>query len=793
MDVLIPCHICFLTVAIVLRHLASHILGLGASDFVQLIAADGGLEIAAYGIRHIAARIVYDILGIVCDSTIFCGIGDIKCSLQLRGLIGAIGDRLFGRIQVVLQLIHFRAVSQLLSRCIGYIIGSIGIGTIGHPCLKAAFLLGHSGIGGFSFADDRGDFIALLCHFGFASIRLYVAHDGIDALLEGRAFSLSTRNGIRDAFVVQHAGIIAHLVGQLRIRFVGDVLRFVRNVAGHGRGLVSADGIFLISIDLVGLLASDVDVLIPSDSMIFRTLDMGIKSAVEVLRRLSCHGGSQLAAYGIRHIAGGVVHDILCIVCDSTILSGVLDISAGIVLNIHCIVFNGALFSDIGDILRSLLRLRGRACRIRDFCHGRILGIDLKIHILPILVLNLEAILCRSDFRIGLVAVLVSRRAIDAFCGLARIGAISLRIFGFGLDTICCHIRAGFCPVSRVALLRIGFAALFRMGELALRGHTALFHLSVMSDTVCGNRSRAIMNRTIRVRLLVFHGNLAYIELAIDRQIFLYGDIFLKFCFAFCGQCAIERGLFIDTERAIDLSILEAGFTSHIERAIHRCTFQRRSPIGHGQTFIHLYGFLECRLSSGDERTIDFRILKAGFTSHIERAIHIRLFELGIACDRERLIHGHVALELRSIFHFQRACVHSARRGDIASASIHAFACQLAIRSHIAFRLHVAKVIDSHIAFDRSFVCSVIAFDSGGALIGRSNGVRIGLNVICIRLDIALELDILLFEFSDILTVFSDFPFQLRIFSGTRCFFCRQIFIGLIQLFASDCIGGALI
>ena len=758
-----------------------------AFEVLRRLSCHGGSQLTAYGIRHIAGGVVHDILCIVCNRAIFCGIGDIKCSLQLRGLIGAIGNRLFGRIQVVLQLIHFCAAGQHLSRCIGYIIGSIGIGTIGHPCLKAAFLLGHSGIGGFSFADDRGDFIALLCHFGFASIRLYVAHDGIDALLKGRAFSISTWNGIRDAFSVQHAGIIAHLVSQLRIRFVGDVLRFVRNIAGHGRGLVSADGVYLIPIDLVGLLTSDMDVLIPSDSMIFRTLDMGIKSAVEVLRRLSCHGGGQLAAYGIRHIAGGIVHDILCIVCDGAILSGIGDIFAGIVLDILCIVFNGALFSDIGDILRSLLRLRGRARRIRDFRHGRILGIDLMILILPILVLNLEAILCRSDFRIGLVAVLVSRRAIDAFCGLARIGAISLRIFGFGLDTICCHIRAGFCPVSRVALLRIGFAALFRMGELALRGHTALFHLSVMSDTVCGNRSRAIMNRTIRVRLLVLHGNLAYIELAIDRQFFLYGDIFLKFCFAFCGQFVIERGLFIDTERAIDRGILEISIARNSQLAIHLCTFQRGIAIGHGQTFIHLYGFLECRLSSGGERTIDFRILEAGFTSHIERA------ERGIACDRERLIHGHVALELRSIFHFQRACVHSARRGDIASASIHAFACQLAIRSHIAFRLHVAKVIDSHIAFDRSFVCSVIAFDSGGALIGRSNGVRIGLNVICIRLDIALELDILLFEFSDILTVFSDFPFQLRIFSGTRCFFCRQIFIGLIQLFASDCIGGALI
>ena len=57
------------------------LVGLLASDFVQLIAADGGREIAAYGIRHIAARIVDDILGIVCDSTIFCSIGDILCIL----------------------------------------------------------------------------------------------------------------------------------------------------------------------------------------------------------------------------------------------------------------------------------------------------------------------------------------------------------------------------------------------------------------------------------------------------------------------------------------------------------------------------------------------------------------------------------------------------------------------------------------------------------------------------------------------------------------------------------------
>ncbi len=342
--------------------------------------------------------------------------------------------------------------------------------------------------------------------------------------------------------------------------------------------------------------------------------------------------------------------------------------------------------------------------------------------ILPILVLDLEAILCRSDFRIGLVAVLVSRIALDAICGLARIGAIFLRIFDFGRDTICLHIRTGFCPVGRVALLRIGFAALFRMGELALRDHTALFHLSVMSDTVCGNRSSASMNRTIRVRIGVFHGNLVRLELALDFEILLHGHLIF------------ECGLAGDTERAADRGILEISLIRNSQLTIYLCTFQR-----------------------------------------------------GIACDRERLIHGHVALELRSIFHSQRACVHSARRGDSAIASIYAFTFQLAFRSHIAFRLHIAKVIDSHIAFDRSFVCSVNAVDSGGALLDGSDIVLIVLNVICISLDLASELDILRFEVSDIRCHFaiqrSDFPFQCCIRNITILNFLVDLLIQLVVSF----------
>ena len=503
------------------------------------------------------------------------------------------------------------------------------------------------------------------------------------------------------------------------------------------------------------------------------------------MQLIATDGGREITAYGIRHIAAGVVHDILCIVCDGAILSG------------------------IGDIFRCLLRLRGRARRILDFCHGRIHGIDLMILILPILVLNLEAILCRSDFRIGLVAGLVSRIALDAICGLARIGVISLRIFGFGLDTICCHIRTGFCPVRGIPVFGIIDRPFFIMGELALGGMAMICYFSQIRDPIRRDGGSTIMLFAgCCIQLIIFQVDLAYIELAIDRQVFLYGDIFLKCCFAFRGQCAIERGIAIDTELAVDLGILEISI-ARSELAVYGSLFQLRSPIGHGQTFIHLYGFLECRLSSGGERTIDFRILEAGCTSHIERAIHIRLFELGIACDRERLIHGHVALELRSIFHFQRACVHIALRGDIASASIHAIVC-----CQLAFRSHIANAIDNHIVFDRSFVSNVIVLDSGGALIGRINSVLIGLNVICIRLNLALELGILRFEVSDIalcrchitlqicdiLTVFSDFPFQLCIFSGTRyclcsnsvridlrlCIKCFQVFRNTIRIALLD-------
>ena len=255
------------------------------------------------------------------------------------------------------------------------------------------------------------------------------------------------------------------------------------HIAFNRCSLVSADGVFLIPTDLVCLLASDVDVLIPSDSMIFLTSDIGIKSAVEVLRRLSCHGGGQLAAYVIRHIAGGVV------------------------LDIHCIVFDGALFSGIGDIELILL------------CRG------LTVFTLDGFIISL----CRIDGTIGILTIFIFQIGLVFAGGLARIGAISLRIFDFGIDTICLHIRAGFCPVRAVPVFGIIDRPFFIMGELALGGMAMICYFSQIRDPIRRDGGSTIMLFAgCCIQLIIFQVDLAYIELAIDRQVFLYGDIFLK-------------------------------------------------------------------------------------------------------------------------------------------------------------------------------------------------------------------------------------------------------------------------
>ena len=341
------------------------------------------------------------------------------------------------------------------------------------------------------------------------------------------------------------------------------------------------------------------------------------------------------------------------------------------------------------------------------------------ILIIPILVLDLEAILCRSDFRIGLVAVLVSRIAFDAICGLARIGAIFLRIFDFGRDTICLHIRTGFCPVGRVALLRIGFAALFRMGELALRDLTALFHLSDMSDTVCGNRSSASMNRTIRVRLLVFHSDLVRLELALDFEIILHGHLIFECRFAFHGQCTIhirlfERGLFIDTERAIDRGILEISIAA-----------------GHVQTFIHIRRFIEIRFSVYRHRVRPIR-----------RAEGDVAFKVGCASHIERATDGHIACGVDG---FSRQSFHAT---------------------------HIPASVHGHFVFDGGLGVFCVPFNSAGPIIG-------GLQFFIQRGQILVNRISILHIFSSRIIDVSDLRIDFRICLCSCLSFFLQCSVGL--------------
>ena len=64
--------------------------------------------------------------------------------------------------------------------------------------------------------------------------------------------------------------------------------------------------------------------------MSFFAGDVSLQSAIVSFFCCTGHGRRQLPAYGIRHIAAGVVHDILCIVCDRTIFRRIGDIFCGL-------------------------------------------------------------------------------------------------------------------------------------------------------------------------------------------------------------------------------------------------------------------------------------------------------------------------------------------------------------------------------------------------------------------------------------------------------------------------------
>ena len=320
-------------------------------------------------------------------------------------------------------------------------------------------------------------------------------------------------------------------------------------IAFNRCGLVSADGVFLIPTDLVCLLASDVDVLIPSDSMIFLTSDIGIKSAVEVLRRLSCHGGGQLAAYGIRHIAGGIVHDILCIVCDGAVFGCI-----GNSIRLH---LNGRFLPSRSDIMPNLISSLidgARAFVIGHRClfsiYRLLIGQRFKIPIC-ILVLDRNGVsFCRFLFKIGFISI---DKLLLALGRSLRISMrIPIRVCHLVRHTICCHLGSGYFPVAG-AVLDFGIIdrPFFIVGELALGGIAMFCYFSQIRDPIRLDGGSTIMLFTgCCIQLIIFQVDLAYIELAIDRQVFLYGDI------AFRGQFVSERGLASDFQIAADDSIL---------------------------------------------------------------------------------------------------------------------------------------------------------------------------------------------------------------------------------------------
>ena len=117
---------------------------------------------------------------------------------------------------------------------------------------------------------------------------------------------------------------------------------------------------------------------------------------------------------------------------------------------------------------------------------------------LPILVLNLEAILCRSDFRIGLVAVLVSRRALDAFsCFDREIRGVTLIILIRYAELIRINATRGDV-VARDVGIRRSPRFLAVCGRAILRKGRALCLFRGHGGVTCGVGDLAIFDLAIR-------------------------------------------------------------------------------------------------------------------------------------------------------------------------------------------------------------------------------------------------------------------------------------------------------
>ena len=287
--------------------------------------------------------------------------------------------------------------------------------------------------------------------------------------------------------------------------------------------------------------------------MIFLTSDIGIKSAVEVLRRLSCHGGGQLAAYVIRHIAGGVVHDILCIVCDGAVFGCI-----GNSIRFH---LNGRFLpicrSDIMPNLISSLIDGAGAFVIGHRCLFSIyrLFIGQRFRIPScILVLDRNGVsFCRFLFKIGFISIDQPIRGLGRSLGIGMF--IISRVCHLVRHTTGCHFGSGFLPVGGGPVFGMIERPFFIVGELALGGIAVLCHFRQIRNPIRCDGGSTIMLFTGCFQLIIFQVDLAYIELAIDRQIFLYGDFIFKCRLAIRRQCTIQCSRASDTERAADGNI----------------------------------------------------------------------------------------------------------------------------------------------------------------------------------------------------------------------------------------------
>ena len=304
-------------------------------------------------------------------------------------------------------------------------------------------------------------------------------------------------------------------------------------ISGHGRGLIAGDIVDLTASDIVdltashgiGLLASDFVQLIAADGcgqillVIFLHIAFNRCSLVSAdgVFLISIDLVGLVAPYVIRHIAGCIVHDILCIVCDGAVFGCI-----GNSIRLH---LNGRFLPSRSDIMPNLISslidgagafVIGHRClfSIYRLCIG-------QRFLIPICILVLDrngVSFCRFLFKIGFISI------DQLLLGLGRSLIISMRIpirvCHLVRHTICCHIGSGFFPVSSITFFGIGSRTFFIMSEFAFCCDTIpIGYFSIIRNTIRRNGSSTVMLVPINIQFVILHGNLAYIELTIYRQV----------------------------------------------------------------------------------------------------------------------------------------------------------------------------------------------------------------------------------------------------------------------------------